>query len=533
MMAKLLLRGLMSYPLLLSLLISCPPECHGGKILVMPIEGSRWVNTVLLIRELHARGHTVTVMRSADSWFMEEESPYYNSITVQHTKALFSKEFLTAFIGTLIEVEKGSASLLNFTPLQFISTLQNIHAVTCQVVSAMFEDRALMQRLNESQFDVLLTDPVLGHGILLAHYLKVPLVYNVRWALGADGHLFLAPSPTSYVPMLGSHLSDQMTFLQRVKNTLLHLMSQFRRRFILGPLYQAVCDRYFEPKVDFYELVQAADIWLMRVDFVFEFPRPTMPNVVYVGGFQCKPAEPLPQDLEDFVQSSGEHGVIVMSLGTFVGDVPRDFAESVAAAFAELPQKVIWKHAGERPSSLGNNTLLVKWMPQKDLLGHPKTRAFVAHGGTNGVQEAIYHGVPVVGIPLFHDQYDNLLRLKEKGGARILSVATVDKANVLQALRAVLHETSYREKMQRLSRLHRDQPMTPMDRAIFWIEFVMRHKGAAHLRTESYKMPWYSYHSLDVAVFLLAVIFGFMGTVFYTIRLFCCKVCFRKKIKYD
>ncbi|KAK6294621.1 hypothetical protein J4Q44_G00354510 [Coregonus suidteri] len=230
--------------------------------------------------------------------------------------------------------------------------------------------------------------------------------------------------------------------------------------------------------VDFYELLQGADLWLMRVDFVFEFPRPTMPNVIYMGGFQCKPAKPLPQELEEFAQSSGEHGVIIMSLGTFVTEFPHDIADVIAAAFAQLPQKVIWRHKGDRPATLGNNTLLVDWMPQNDLLGHPKTKLFVAHGGTNGLYEAIYHGIPVVGLPLFSDQYDNLLRLKERGGAKLLSLATVDKNNnFLEALQEVLDEPSYRMNMQRLSRLHRDVPMEPLDTALFWIEFVMRHKG--------------------------------------------------------
>ncbi|KAK7913465.1 hypothetical protein WMY93_013676 [Mugilogobius chulae] len=91
---------------------------------------------------------------------------------------------------------------------------------------------------------------------------------------------------------------------------------------------------------------------------------------------------------------------------------------NIAAAFAKLPQKIIWKHKGYKPASLGNNTLLVDWIPQNDLLGHPKTRLFVAHGGTNGIQEALYHGVPVVGIPVFFDQYDNLLRLKAREGLK-------------------------------------------------------------------------------------------------------------------
>ncbi|RVE74692.1 hypothetical protein OJAV_G00025420 [Oryzias javanicus] len=235
----------------------------------------------------------------------------------------------------------------------------------------------------------------------------------------------------------------------------------------------------------------------MRVDFVFEFPRPTMPNVVYMGGFQCKPAKPLPYHLEEFVQSSGEHGFIIMSLGTLIADLPADLSEEMAAAFAELPQKVIWRHKGSRPSTLGNNTLLVDWMPQNDLLGHPKIRLFVAHGGTNGIYEAIYHGVPVVGIPIVFDQVDNLSRLKAKGVARTVEISDLDRINFQEAIQDVLNEPSYRMNMQRLSRLHRDQPMRPLDTALFWIEFVMRHKGAAHLRTESYKLPWYSYHSVD------------------------------------
>ncbi|XP_063049736.1 UDP-glucuronosyltransferase 2B1-like [Engraulis encrasicolus] len=488
----------------------------------------------ILVRALHSKGHSITVLRNTKSWYIKEDSSYYDSITVPIVQWR-DKEFAKEIISKIFTIEQEGDSILNFISMQLLvfSATRNMHAVTCQVLSTMLEDRALMQRLNESQFDLVLADPGYGDGIILAHYLKVPLVYNARFVLSEDGHFILAPSPVSYIPTMSSGLSDKMTFLERVKNVLFYLKAQFQRRFIVRPVYQAVCDKYFEDKVDMNELVQAADIWLMRVDFVFEFPRPTMPNVVYMGGFQCKPAQPLPQDLHDFVQSSGEHGVILMSLGTYVSDLPRDFADSIASAFAELPQKVIWRHIGERPSTLGNNTLLVKWIPQNDLLGNPQIRAFVAHGGGNGVQEAIYHGVPVLGIPLFFDQHDNLLRLEEKGGAKVLPIASVNKANVLRALQEVLHVSSYRQSMQRLSHLHRDQPVEPLDRALFWIQFVMRHKGAAHLRTESYKMPWYSYHSLDVTLFLLVVLFLMLFIVFALVRCALLRLCGRSKSKKD
>ncbi|XP_074490132.1 UDP-glucuronosyltransferase 2C1-like [Sebastes fasciatus] len=244
----------------------------------------------------------------------------------------------------------------------------------------------------------------------------------------------------------------------------------------------------------------------MRNDFVFDYPRPTMPNIIYMGGFQCKPSKPLPVDLEEFVQSSGDHGVIIMTLGTLVGELPQDVAEEIAAAFAQLPQKVVWRYIGQRPANLGNNTLMVNWLPQNDLLGHPKTRVFVAHGGTNGVQEAIYHGVPVVGLPLFFDQPDNLSRIRAKGGAVIVDIAELDRHIFADALKTALYNSSYRENMQRLSRLHRDQPMKPLDQAVFWIEYVIRHKGARHLQTQSNKMSWFVYNSVDVIAALLAVV---------------------------
>ncbi|CAG00435.1 unnamed protein product, partial [Tetraodon nigroviridis] len=384
-------------------------------------------------------------------------------------------------------------------------------------------DEKLMKKLTDAKYDLLLTDPAMGIGVVLAKYLKLPLVLNVRWITGGDGQFAIAPSPLSYVPSPGSGLTDKMDFFQRVKNMLFYGLQLIQMKYFIEPHYNAICEKYFEGGCDIISLLQEADIWLFRSDFVFDFPRPTMPNVIYIGGFQCKPAQPLPADLEEFVQSAGEHGVIIMTLGTLVNALPTEVADEIASIFAKMPQKVIWRHIGNRPSTLGNNTMIVEWMPQKDLLGHRQTRVFVAHGGTNGVQEAIYHGVPVLGIPLFFDQYDNLLRLQERGAGKIIRLNEINSQSFEQGLNEVLHKDSYRENMQRLSRLHRDQPMAPMDRAVFWVEYVIRHKGAAHLRTDSYKLPWYSYHSLDVLLLLLTVMTVLLLATHAIIRFLCCK----------
>jgi glucuronosyltransferase len=64
----------------------------------------------------------------------------------------------------------------------------------------------------------------------------------------------------------------------------------------------------------------------------------------------------------------------------------------------------------------------------------------------------------------------------------------------------------YRENAQRLSRIYRDQPLTPLEQAVFWTEYVIRHKGAPHMRSAVLDLTWYQYFLLDViAVLALAV----------------------------
>ena len=45
------------------------------------------------------------------------------------------------------------------------------------------------------------------------------------------------------------------------------------------------------------------------------------------------------------------------------------------------------------------NLILSDWLPQREILNHPKTKLFLTHCGANGVIEAIYYGVAMLGFP--------------------------------------------------------------------------------------------------------------------------------------
>ena len=44
------------------------------------------------------------------------------------------------------------------------------------------------------------------------------------------------------------------------------------------------------------------------------------------------------------------------------------------------------------------NVMLSKWLPQQDILGHPKLRLFVSHGGQSSCQESLCHQKPMVSV---------------------------------------------------------------------------------------------------------------------------------------
>lgn len=83
--------------------------------------------------------------------------------------------------------------------------------------------------------------------------------------------------------------------------------------------------------------------------------------------------------------------------------------------------------------------------------------------------------------------------------------------------------------MTELSQIHLDRPVQPLDLAVFWSEFVMRHKGAPHLRVAAQDLNWIQYHSLDVVGFLLAIVVIVLWVGLKSC-LFCTRKCCGKRI---
>uniref|UniRef100_A0A8D1T2V4 UDP-glucuronosyltransferase n=1 Tax=Sus scrofa TaxID=9823 RepID=A0A8D1T2V4_PIG len=497
----------------LSLLLLLQLTCYFssgrcGKVLVWPMEYSHWINMKIILEELVSRGHEVTVLTSPAAVVVDVNKS--STIKFEIFPTSITKDYFDNFVKQFIEKWRHATKDSLWTHLLKI---QNFFWKFSDIALKLCKDAILnkkfMTKLQESRFDVVLADPVIPCGELVAEILNIPLVYSLRISPGYSIEKFSGklPFPPSYVPVVMSEFNDHMTFTERVNNMLYVVFLDFWFQMFNEKKWNQFYSEALGRPTTLFETMGKADMWLIRNYWDFEFPRPLLPNFEFIGGFHL--------------------GIILHSLYLAYSFLPQlsefQYLYEIKGPLGDFENiSVLWKYEGKKPDTLGPNTRLYKWIPQNDLLGHPQTKAFITHGGANGIFEAIYHGVPMVGIPLFADQPDNIAHMTVKGAAVRLDLDTVSRTDLVNALKQVINNPFYKENVMRLSTIQHDQPVKPLDRAVFWIEFVMRHKGAKHLRPAAHDLTWYQYHSLDVIGFLLACV----ATAAFALTrgcLFCCR----------
>ncbi|XP_065341949.1 UDP-glucuronosyltransferase 2B4-like [Cloeon dipterum] len=378
----------------------------------------------------------------------------------------------------------------------------------------LLRDVRLRRRLRQVGFHVALVDLLSNEcGLALAHALGVPAV--AYWALPATGGeaTFSAgmSSPSGAVPAFMSTYSDAMNVLQRGVNLFYAAMNQLLMRFQFFLADRSI-QRHLPGSPDSQQLLANLSGLLENSDFSVDYPREYPPNVVNVGCMQCREPHLLPQELEEFMRGSGEAGVVLFSMGaTFDASIaPPELLQKLLLAFSRLRQRVVMKISGALPKTLAvpSNVRIERWLPQQDVLGHPKTRVFFTHCGLHGAMETVWHGVPAVAMPVYGDQLDVSSLLVRRGLAvRLYKESSAQQ--ILHAVTTVLDDPSFARRAAEAKRVMRDQLTSPLERAIWFVEHVARTGGAPHLKLASRTLSVVQKHNLDVmaaAAALLAVL---------------------------
>ncbi|CAH1731236.1 unnamed protein product [Aphis gossypii] len=493
--------------ILILTLFSCTFIQPGNTARILAVETfagkSHWNFMSAVLRALTNNGHNVTVF-----------TPFVEGNRVNYTEIDMSSMFKMKIAMDVVEMRQ----LFNdqFTPASFMLKLGR-HS--CDVLTKNDQLNDILANKLETDFDAIIFEPGIISGCLtylganstlpVIHTSPVPInTYTERITYG-DVH-----NPATVSTMLFKSAVPK-TFVQRLTNTLVFLYISTIIRF------QEFLLQVIESKPYDLSIVTPPSLVFTNTHFISDKARPTPSNVVSVGGIHLKPPKKIPQDILNFIEDS-PNGVILFTFGSTiaVNSLPRNIVTAFKEAIAQLPQRVLLKYEGEMEDK-PKNVMTKKWLPQRDILLHKNVKLFVSHGGISGLYEAVDAGVPVLGFPLFGDQHRNIDNLVESGMAISMELFSVTRDTFLKNVLDLVNNDKYMHNAKVASKIFKDRPMSQEKSVVYWTEYVIRHKGAQHLKSQALNLTWYQYFLLDVIALIVLFIFIFVLIVLKCLKFIC------------
>ncbi|XP_034668378.1 UDP-glucuronosyltransferase 1-1 [Drosophila subobscura] len=361
-----------------------------------------------------------------------------------------------------------------------------------------------LQLSPKPHFDLLLlgyhfNDHLLG---VAAHFNCPAVIVSTQQPIGFVNSLMGNPEERWYVPQPydSRQRSGISAWLFGVWEKLMEMVA----RRVLQKIYSL---HFPEPQYPPFETLRRSVVLaLNNHHMISEGPiAPLLPGMIDIGGILLE--QKLNETLPEIARN---RSLIIFSLGTRFSwkRAPGHLVETFTQAFAQFPDHdIYWTYDGPNASEImshHSHLKLAKWWPQRHLLGQQQACLFITHGGKGSLTEALYYGVPMLGLPLLGDQRSNLQKMEAKGWGLTLSMQNVSYVEVAKAMGRILSNSRYSVIISTASHLYRDRPMNASDVATYWLEYVIRHGGAKHLYSPARQLNFIQYYSLDV----YAVVFG-------------------------
>ncbi|XP_017754959.1 PREDICTED: UDP-glucuronosyltransferase 2B17-like [Eufriesea mexicana] len=472
-------------------------ECYRILAIVATPSYSHQVPFWRLWLELHERGHEIVL------------------VTTNPISGINSLNF------TQIDISRNSGQLgqMNLVELRFDGRvwhkiMEDVFLEKCTDYAIPVFETPQMKKLyapdSNERFDVFLTEFLYTPSLYaFAHRFNVPII--ALSSLGMISHNehtlggIVLPSH-EYAWESQANTGPNLSFTQR----LLNFIYMWRFLYILHrdvyPSQQKLAESYLGPLPPLLDIMKNVSAFFIEQSDVLTPARPKLANMItFTSTHIVENPDPLPKDLQEFVDGA-DAGFIYFSLGSNAksADLPIEIQRMFCDVFAKLPYRVVWKFETdlvEKPS----NVYTGKWFSQQAILAHPKVKLFITQGGLQSTEEAIHFGVPVIVIPILGDQDYQAARVNALGIGTRLELRTITRDEIENAVREVITNTQYKERMSRVQNLTKDVPYDLVKNLAWWTEYVVRSDGAPHLRSSLAKQPWYQYCDMDIVVFLTIV----------------------------
>ncbi|KAH8383551.1 hypothetical protein KR009_009266 [Drosophila setifemur] len=440
-----------------------------------------------LIRALAERGHNVTMISPLSAAANFEgvrhiQVPRLNKIMEE---MIDSDSFLEAFSNKWTEGILAAGLLANIS----------YAVLSYDVVQKMMRDKT--ERFDMVIMEASHLDAIYG----LAEYYNATLVgvscIRLNWFVD-DLAGKTAPSIDEPISPKGFYMDYSL--INRIYNWIFITEEKLLEQLVFRPSQLKIFKKFFNyPPEKMEELRSRFAVILINNHFSMGRVRANVPNIIEVGGLHLsEPVEPCDEELQQFLDEAA-HGVIYFSMGLdiIVKLLPDSMQESLLQTLSQLKQRVVWKSEMSMMPNNSDNLYFISRAPQRALLAHPNVKLFITHGGLLSVMEAIHSGVPMLGLPLFFDQFSNMHRVEMAGIAKVLDSDSLTTDSVTGTIKELLGNPKYAIRAKEMSRSFMDRPMSPLDTAVWWTEYALRNRDVSHIRLNEEDIPFMRYYRLD------------------------------------
>jgi MGT family glycosyltransferase len=209
-----------------------------------------------------------------------------------------------------------------------------------------------------------------------------------------------------------------------------------------------------EPMPDFF-----VDCWYKLPDrFLqftaedFEYPRRDMPLTILFAGPMLPPANRDFQKPAWWSDLDSQRPVVLVTQGTVANE---DLSQLIEPALTGLDgvRALVVAATGRRDAGaisipIPANARVEQFIPFSEIF--PRVDVFVTNGGYGAVQQALSRGVPIVVAGISEDKSFVAARVAWSGAGINLGTDRPTAGQVRDAVRTVLHDSSYRSRARRL-----------------------------------------------------------------------------------
>ena len=463
-----------------------------------------------LMEDLSERGHQLTILTTDPS---KTKNPNVTEIDFHDCYKEFREKL--NFV-EFKETKQDSFDLMN----NFNVILMNIMEDHLNHL----EVKKLIANKDTYKFDLVILEylnyvPMLA----FAEHFDAPVIGITSLDTFASGHELMGneANPVIHSEILFPYQHGKLNFWDRYESLKYYLRVRFSMQPRMDKIYTKFIAKHF-PNVTatLNEMKERVALMMTNTHPAMGFNRPILPNTIQLGFMHIEKPKPLDVgDLKTFLDNS-KNGVIYMSLGSNVQskDLGQQSVDIFLKVFGTMKYDVLWKWEADTLPNKPENVRISKWLPQSDLLAHPKIKLFITQGGQQSMEEAIDRAVPLIVIPFLGDQDANAERMKIKGIGYPLDLHSLS-VNVLKEAINEMLKPKYKKNIEELRDLIYDEPMTSRERAVWWTEYILRHKGAKHLKYEGRKTPFYQRYWLDFISIGILIIIATIKSILVIIKL--------------